>query len=316
MIPLRPLAVGEMLDGAVATLRLHWRAILGVTLAVALVTETVGVVVQGLFIDDTRIKNLQDNPDPSVSDLLHALSGTAAGSGLTALVFLIGWLIATAMLTVVTSRAVLGRTVTSGQAWRDARPRLPQLIGLALLLPLIGCGVLAAAVLPGTLIALAGAASGGAALASLGLLSGLAVMIWLLVQWSLAAPALMLEKQGVVAAMKRSAKLVHGSWWRVLGIQFLAALLTYLVSAIVATPITLIGEAVTGDDGFSSFLSGGSAPGWSFLILSGVGAVIGATITLPVSAGVTALLYMDQRIRRESLDLDLARAAKENSPEK
>jgi hypothetical protein len=312
VIPLRPLGMGEMLDGAIATLRRHWRAIIGVTFAVALVSETVGIVVQGLFIDDTRIKDLQDNPDPSVNDIMHALSGALAGSVLTVLVLLIGWLVATAMLTLVTSRAVLGRTVTTTQVWQEARPRLPQLIGLAALLPLIACGVLATAVLPGTLIALAGAADGGATLASLGLIGGIVVVIWLLVRWSLAAPALILEKQGVVAAVKRSAKLVSGSWWRVLGVQVLATVLTYLVSAIIATPFTLIAEAVTGDDDFTSLLSGGGNPGWAFLITSGVGAVIGATITLPVSAGVTALLYMDQRIRRESLDLELVRAAKES----
>ena len=37
--------------------------------------------------------------------------------------------------------------------------------------------------------------------------------------------------------------------------------------------------------------------------------VIGAMITFPITAGVTVLLYIDQRIRREALDLDLARAA-------
>ena len=32
-------------------------------------------------------------------------------------------------------------------------------------------------------------------------------------------------------------------------------------------------------------------------------------ITFPITAGVTVLLYIDQRIRREALDLELARAA-------
>ncbi len=40
-----------------------------------------------------------------------------------------------------------------------------------------------------------------------------------------------------------------------------------------------------------------------------IGSVIGATLTMPVKAGVTVLLYIDQRIRREALDLELARAA-------
>lgn len=37
--------------------------------------------------------------------------------------------------------------------------------------------------------------------------------------------------------------------------------------------------------------------------------MIGSMITFPITAGVTVLLYIDQRIRREALDLELARAA-------
>ncbi|NUR03326.1 MAG: hypothetical protein HOY79_44480 [Streptomyces sp.] len=312
IVPLRPLGAGEVLDGALSTLRLHWRAVIGVTFVIALVTEAVSVVVQGLWAGDTRLKDLRDNPNPSVGDIMHALSGTLGWVGLALVMILIGWCTATALLTLVTSRAVLGRPVSTAQVWRDAGPRVAQLLGLALLLPLIGAAVLAISVLPGSLVALSGAADGGAALASLGLLGGFVVILWLLVQWSLAAPALMLEKQSIAAAMKRSAKLVRGDWWRVLGVQLLGLLLSYLITAIVSTPFSLIALWLSGDGGMSGFLSGDSHPSWSYLILSGVGGAIGSTITLPISAGVTALLYMDQRIRRESLDVQLIRAAKDN----
>ena len=33
------------------------------------------------------------------------------------------------------------------------------------------------------------------------------------------------------------------------------------------------------------------------------------TIVIPFTAGITALLYIDRRIRREALDIELARAA-------
>ncbi|WP_225844375.1 hypothetical protein [Streptomyces sp. HPF1205] len=312
VIPLRPLGAGEILDGAIATLRLHWRAVIGVTFAIALVTQAVAVVVQGLWNDDDRLRRLQDNPDPSVGDIVHALGGTMGWMGLAFITVMIGWCTATAFLTLVISRAVLGRPVAAAEVRGDATPRVGQLFGLALLLPFIGAAVLAVSVLPGALVSLAGAADGGAALASLGLLGGFVVLVWLLVQWSLAAPALMLEKQGIAAAMKRSAKLVRGDWWRVLGVQLLGLLLSYLVTAFVSLPFTLLSLWLTGDGGFSGFLSGDSSPSWSFLILSGVGAVIASTLTLPISAGVTGLLYMDQRIRRESLDLQLIQAAKDS----
>lgn len=311
VIPLRPLGVGEILDGALATLRRHWRAVVGVTFSIALVTQGIGVVVQGLFVDDTRIKNLQDNPDPSAHDILHAVSGAYAGLGLTALVLVLGVLVSTAMLTMVASRAVLGRTVTTAEAWRDAKPRLPQLLGLTVLLLLIYIGVLAVAVLPGILVALAGSETGGAALATLGGLGGLAVVVWLWIQLCLAPPALMLEKQGIVAAMKRSAKLVQGSWWRALGVQLLGIVLVYFATSLIELPFTLLGAAITGDS-VSTFFNADTGLSWTFLVVTGIGAVIASTVTLPVSAGVTSLLYMDQRIRRESLDIELLRAAEQD----
>src|SRR5262249_42789160 len=160
-------------------------------------------------------------------------SGTFAGAGLTFLVLLVGWCAATAMLTLVTSRAVLGRPATSDRAWHEARPHLGRLTGLALLLPLVCAVVLAVTGLPRGVLALAGSTQGGATLGSLGLFAGLGVTLWLLVQWSLAAPALMLEKQNIAAAIRRSAKLVRGAWWRVLGVQLLGLVLSYIVASIV-----------------------------------------------------------------------------------
>ncbi|MYS25289.1 hypothetical protein GA0115240_176830 [Streptomyces sp. DvalAA-14] len=308
VIPLRPLDVGDIVGGAFATLRLHWRALLTATFAIALVSAGASVVIQGLFLDDTRIKSLRDNSDPSARDILHSTSGAFAGIGLTSLVTLIGTVFATGMLALVTSRSVLGRQVTARALWRDARPRLPQLLGLTLLIAVALYGVIAVATLPGVLIAVTGSENGGAALGSLGLLGGSIVAIWLWGQWSLAAPALMLEKQSAVAALKRSAKLVGGTWWRVLGIQILGLLIAGVLSAVITIPFDLIAAAVTSDS-FDSLIGSDSNPSWTYLLISGAGQVIASTITLSISAGVTALLYMDQRIRRESLDIELLRAA-------
>ncbi len=149
----------------------------------------------------------------------------------------------------------------------------------------------------------------GLLLALFGGLAATLVSIWLWVRYSLASPALMLEKQGVIAAMRRSAKLVRGAWWRVLGMQLLAYLLIAIVEFIIQIPATLVAFLIGGEN-LMDWASGTSnSAGWSFLIVLGVGAVISSTITFPISAGVTALLYMDQRIRREALDLELARAA-------
>lgn len=309
VIPLRPLGVGEILDGAVSTMRTHWRTVLGISLAVAVFTEVLVILLQGLVLNDTADTDALNDPSATVGELTRALGDTLLSSGVVLLITLLGTIVATALLTMVTSRAVLGKSVTTAEAWRDAKPQLPRLIGLTLLLPLIGGVVVAIGILPGVLIALAGASDAGVSLAVLGGFGALIVAIWLLIRFSLASPALMLEKQGVKKSMTRSVKLVRGSWWRVFGIQLLAAIIANVVASIIVIPFTLIAGAVSGD-GVTGFLDSGTGElGWTFLIVSGIGSVIGSMLTFPITAGVTVLLYIDQRIRREALDLELARAA-------
>jgi len=308
VIPLRPLGVGEILDGAVSTMRTYWRTVLGISLTVAVVTEVLVILLQGLVLNDTSTAAL-DDPSATPGELTRALGEVMLSSGAVFLISLIATVAATALLTTVTSRAVLGRPVTTGEAWRDARPQVLKLFGLILLLPLIAATIVFGGALPGILVAVFGNADGGVALAVLGGLPAGVVALWLMIRFSLASPALMLEKQSVLKSMSRSAKLVRGSWWRVFGIQLLAGIIANIISAIVVIPFTFLAAAL-GGDGVVGFLNGeGNNLGWTFLIISGVGSVIGSMITFPINAGVTVLLYIDQRIRREALDLELARAA-------
>ncbi|MFE1954708.1 glycerophosphoryl diester phosphodiesterase membrane domain-containing protein [Streptomyces sp. NPDC059524] len=308
VIPLRPLGVGEILDGAVSTMRTHWRTVLGISLAVAVLTEILVVLLQGIVLKDAANSEALQNPDATPGEVFDAMGGLIVGTGAVQIVTLLGTIIATALLTTVTSRAVLGKSVTLGEAWRDARPQILRLLGLTLLLPLIAVVIVFVGAVPGILLAIFGSADAGAALGILGGIVGFVIAIWLMIRFSLASPALMLEKQTVGKAMSRSVKLVRGSWWRVFGIQILASLIAGVVASIILVPFTVIAGAVSGD-GMSTFLDSGGDAGWAFLIISGIGAVVGSTITFPITAGVTVLLYIDQRIRREALDLELARAA-------
>ncbi len=307
VIPLRPLGVGEILDGAVSTMRTYWRTVLGISLTVAIFTEVIVVLLQGLVLDDTGSEALND-PDATLSELGDALAETTINSGVIFLISLIGTVLATALLTTVTSRAVLGKPVTTGEAWRDARPQVLKLFGLILLLLLIVAGLVTAGMTPGLLVTATAGGEAGVALTALGFVAGGVVAVWLMVRFSLASPALMLEKQGIKKAMGRSVKLVRGSWWRVFGIQLLATVIANVVASIIVIPFAFL-AATLGGDGVGGFLDGTGDLGWTFLVVSGIGSVIGSMITFPITAGVTVLLYIDQRIRREALDLELARAA-------
>lgn len=302
VIPLRPLDLGEILDGAVATMRTHWRTVLPITLVVATVVQVISVLVQKYTYADLAVAS-----DPGSGDSLKEAFDTLGGSMVALLangfVQLIGTIVATAMLTMIFSRAVLGHGSSIGEAWREARPQLLRLLGLTLLLALGGIVIVLVLLLPGILL-------GNVAVAVAGGVAALPLLIWLALKFSLASPALMLEKSSVITSLRRSSRLVQGSWWRIFGITALTGLITAFVSAIIVWPLAAVGLAIGfADSGMEGLENGTAATGWAALILSAVGAVIAQTITMPIQSGVTVLLYVDQRIRREALDLELARAA-------
>ncbi|MBW5486647.1 hypothetical protein [Streptomyces bambusae] len=297
VIPLRPLGLGEILDGAVTTMRTHWRSVLPITLVVAAVVQLVNVLVQKY-----AANALENAPEPGAdpSEVFEALGSSAALSIASGFVQAIGALLVTALLTMVFSRAVLGQKSTVAGAWRDARGQLLRLAGLTLLLAVGALLLIVVLILPGIL-----AQSPG--LAVLGAFGAIALIVWLWIKFSLASPALMLERAKVFTSLQRSSKLVKGSWWRIFGITLLTALITGLVSGIIVAPAMFLAIAV--DGGMQSLAEGTVGGSWTFLIITGIASVLALTVTMPITAGVTVLLYVDQRIRREALDLELARAA-------
>lgn len=305
VIPLRPLGVGEILDGAVSTLRAHWRTVLGITVTVSVVIQLAQILVDRFLLPKPPEVDPNASPSEQLDQAVESLQVAMVSLVPLILLGLVATFFTTALLTFVVSRSVLGKPVTFSDVWGDARPRFVPLLGLTLLLPLISVAVMVVGILPGVLI-------GDAAGASLVVVGGIAatvVMVWLIVRFSLAYSALMLERQGVMASLRRSARLVRGAWWRIFGILLLTALLTFIVVLVVSLPFVILALMVDGD-GLDALFSGGSPEfGWPYLIISGIGSVIASAIMYPISAGVTVLLYVDQRIRREALDLELARAA-------
>ncbi|MER7584268.1 hypothetical protein [Kitasatospora sp. NPDC097691] len=292
VIPLRPLGMGELLDGAVSTVRRQWRTVLALSLGIAVVAQGGTVVV------DLLVKGKTGAATQTLR-LLAALP-----------LQLLLDVLAAALLTIVVSRAVLGRSATAGEAWRDARPRLLQLLGLTLLTALMGFGVALLGFAPYVGYITSGATEPGTVvlLALVGLLA-LPVAAWLWIRYSLAAPALMLEKQGVTTALSRSRRLVRGAWWRVFGITLVSKLLSMVVAVVIAVPFRFLGVVLGFDSLDSRGLTGAAQQGAAMVALMAVAGIIAGTLTTPFMAAVGVLLYVDQRIRREALDIELARAA-------
>lgn len=295
IIPLRPLGVGELLDGAISTLRTHPRPVLGLSALVAVLTQLVEVPLTWLLLGDV-------GETVDTASLTAVLGAAWPALVVSAVVTLIATTFLTGVLTVVVSRAVLGEEISAGEAWAHARPRLPALVAVTLVSLMLAVGVVVVAV-GAALLAIGTGASDPAAVGA-GVLAGLGagvVATWVYIRLALAAPAVVLERRTAAAALGRSWRLVKGSWWRTFGVIALVTVIATALAGILAVPFSVLAELLNG--------TGGVATGLGPLTVEAVGTVLAAAVTWPFSAAATVLLYVDRRMRREGLDLDLARAA-------
>lgn len=308
VVPLRPLGLGELLDGAVGVLRRYPRPTLGMSAAVAVVAAVVNLVLlltafrPFVDVDSTGLEN------GSTEALEEALGGAAVGGVLAGSITLLSTAVLTGVLTAVVGKAVLGQPFDLAGAWAQVRPLLGRLIGVAFLLALIAAGIAAVGTFLGVLVIVLG----GAVAALLGvplILGSIAGAVYLYVRLSLAPCALVLEKVGVRDSLRRSWLLVKGDWWRVFGISLLTFVVAMFVSLVIQAPFELLGYGSLGE-----LTGGGDALSTRTLILSSLGGIVASTLVEPFTAGVRALLYVDRRMRAEGLDVALTAAAANPTP--
>jgi hypothetical protein len=215
-------------------------------------------------------------------------------------------LVLTGLLTVVIGRGVLGQKVSMGEAWRLALPRLPAVLGAIVLAGLCILSLWVAVAVIITVFVLLHVY--GLAIA-LGIIAGIAafcVTLWFSIMFSLAVPVVVLEREGPVSALARSWRLVRRSFWRVFGILVLAGIVVAFAGFVLQLPFTLLEALAGGSGGVFGLTASRSVLA---VIIGGVGSIVAGAVTRPISAGVTVLLYLDMRMRKEGLDLALRGAA-------
>ena len=123
------------------------------------------------------------------------------------------------------------------------------------------------------------------------------LVVWLAMQLALAGPALLLEQIGVGAALRRSWRLVRGSWWRVFGILLLTSIIAGLGAGIVAVPFSQGGSCLA-TVGRPELRGDPAGTVWAPCSAASERSS-GGTVMTPFSAAVTSLLYIDRRMRSE-----------------
>jgi uncharacterized membrane protein SirB2 len=316
-VPLRPLSFGTLIGAPFQVLRRNPKVTVGAALLIQGLPQAIVslLIVGGVGLLFNRVANA------STADQGALQAGAVGWAVLLGIVSLVVSAVSTSLLQGIVvnevARETLGEKLTLGSLWRLTRSRIGLLIGWTLLLSVaLGVGVGVLAVIAVMLFAGGGSLIGvGVAYSVIASLGAIVVAVWLATKLALVPSAIVLERLGIGAAMKRSWRLTAGYFWKTLGVIVLIGLITYFVTQIITTPIALIG-------GFAGLLlnptglgASASDPSIAQVYLSQLGinvistvvsAVIGAVMAVVQSSAV-ALIYLDLRMRTEGLDLQLIR---------
>ena len=320
VIPLRPLGLGEILDGAFQAARRNGKAMFGSALIFQLATSAIMLLVMflafGTFITDifTMDPNTFNESDPAAMDALGSALVTFSVSILLAsfLAVLIQMVLQGALVVPVL-RAALNRKTSFGQMWRLAKPRIGSLLLLAILYAAatLLAMVLFTGILVGLLLAMGLLENTAGVLGAIGLalllsLPFVALAVWIGTKVLLAPAAIVVENIGAIAGIKRSWQLTKNNFWRTFGTSILAAIIAGVIASIITTPVSFLAGLLTpmmlgADPTAEQAIT-------QMLIVQAISAVVGAivgAVTLAFQAGVTALIYVDLRMRRDGFDVAL-----------
>jgi hypothetical protein len=309
-IPLRPLNLGDIFNGAVTSARRNPAATFGLA-AIVMTVYGVGTAAYDLALRRLPATSAQATFQNG-TQTVHALA-TVFGAfvGLLGLSLLLTSAL-TGMLSSVVGRGVLGRKVSLREAWRSGR--VPVVILTAVLLFLMGIALPAIVVLIVVVLAVAHLGPLAVLVGVVGGIASIVIDILLLIRLSVTLPALVLERISPWQAIRRSWELSYGSFWRLFGILLLTSIVIGIAAEVIAVPFAVVSAIVAGggSEGIGMF-SLGSHVTIASVIIGAIGSIVASTVARPISAAVSVLLYTDLRIRREGLDLTLRNAAANQS---
>jgi hypothetical protein len=286
---LRARSLGEMIDAAIKIVGNNAKILIPMAAVMVLPFQLVAATATISAQDDvqTLSEGLSEGKATRIS---NATLGALGASGILGL---LGTVVVTGALTWFIAEYSIGRTPTAGEAIKLGLRRTPTTIGSYLLSALVSLVV----AIPAIAVLVIGIFANSVVLIVLGFIALFVVFFWIFIRLSCAVPAIIVERLGAAAALKRSFGLVKGYFWKVLGTLLLTNFLIGIVAGVISAIITGVLGAL-----------GGGNKGFEFVwqALAGTAA---AAITTPVSAAIAVLLYMDLRIRKEGFDLEVLSAS-------
>ena len=318
IIPLRPLSIGDIYQGAFAAIKTNTRTMFGFTAALLGVVLVISIATNYAIINLVLPNYL--SPNSPYATAFISLSGSFSQLG-GSLLQVLATVLLSGLIVVAVSRSVLGRVASSKEVWERTKSKFLPLIGLNIITSIIS-GLMMIIGIVVFFVLLASAASTaetetelfqnlGISLVGLLILMLASVLVssYLSIKFSVAPPAMVLENLGVFAALGRSWRLTRGNFWRLLGINILTAIITFMVASIFLGITEALGAifVVVGSSSPEDILASLN----TIYILTMVMSTIAQLLILPFTSSVNALLYIDLRMRKEGLDVELRNAVAE-----
>ena len=318
IIPLRPLSIGDIYQGAFAAIKTNARTMFGFTAALLGVVLVISIATNYAIINLVLPNYL--SPSSPYAAVFTSLSGSFSQLG-GSLLQVLATVLLSGLIVVAVSRSVLGRVASSKEVWERTKSKFLPLIGLNIITSIIS-GLMMIIGIVVFFVLLASAASTaktdreflqdlGVSLVGLLILMVISALVssYLSIKFSVASPAMVLENLGVFAAIGRSWSLTRGNFWRLFGINILTAIITFMVAGIFGGIAEALGAIfiVVGSSSPEDMIASLNTTYILIMVMS----TIAQLLILPFTSSVNALLYIDLRMRKEGLDVELRNAVAE-----
>jgi len=307
LIPLRPLTLGDVLTATFQAIRRNPRPTFGFALLYNVVVTVIvggvtGVIAWTLLsrFDMAAVEDQETILDGSLLLFLITLLATSLLTG--ALMGLVQGVIALDI-----AREALGERPRLRQLLAAARGRYGALIGWTFLESL--ASILLVVLVVGVFVAFLPLGPLGAAIGVLvAMLVGagcLVLFCWIGTKLLFVPTLLVVERRTIGSAMRRSWALTRGGFWRIFGISLLIYWIVSTAAQIITAPIQLVAGLLGGflnPNGAAEVTSGVMIG--ALVVSYALNAVI-QSVVIVAQAAVPTVLYLDMRMRKEGLDLEL-----------
>ena len=291
---MRPLTLGDVLDGTFRLAVAQWRAFTVAGGLMVIGTLVVLAVLTGIFV--AAMPGLGFLTDPAaMADPTSAAATLGSGVSVATLVgalllVFIGFVLLGALVHGIGVHiAAIGYrsgTVNPMTSLRAVARRLPALLGTMFLTVLVIGALLFIPII--LFVGIAGATDSGG-LAAIGVIAALVVAVIAGVRLAVAVPVLLVEGLGPAGALRRSNHLVKGRTGMTFLTLLVVGIMVFIVGLVLQMPFGLI-AGLAGDNAFGGFVNL-------------VGQFVNSVVSLALSSASIVLIYFDRRIRTEGYDL-------------